>query len=168
MSVVSTDRYAGTFAARALSTGQSVFARRSLGGSFPEVYTSARVKVVSKGPKEVFLLKVRTPGGGSIAGVYASSKGMLGFKNEVGVRRFTSATARIADGQWHLLEMRTRVTGTSSLAEVRLDGVLVQDLTRTDSMGTTGVGVVQIGESTASGASDVLYDDVWADVRQRP
>lgn len=166
MSVGTAHRVSGSFGARATSTGASVFARRTLDAAHPEIYSSAYVKIISKSNKEVFLLKVRA-GSRSVAGVYASSKGMLGFKNEVTGTRVTTSR-RLSDGAWHLIELRSLVAGSTSASDVWLDGVLVPELQRRDSLGTAGVSVVQIGESTASGASDVAYDDVWVDTQRRP
>ena len=166
MSVDGDARLQGSFGARATSTGADAFARTSLGRDHPELYSSTWVKVVSQGPKQVFLIKVRTAGGRSLAGLYSSNKGMLGYKNEVGGTRVTTSRP-IADGRWHRLELRTSVTSAGSVVDVWLDGVAVPELHRLETLGSTGVGTVQIGESTALGAFDVTFDDVVVDVQRR-
>ena len=60
---------------------------------------------------------------------------------------------------WHKLDVHLIVGGAdASLIEVWLDGVLA--VTRTDTLGTGALAVVEIGDRTGGRASDVAFDDV--------
>ncbi len=52
------------------------------------------------------------------------------------------------------------VDGTPSQIEVWLSGAKITALSRTDSLGTTPLGRIEIGESAAARSYDVAYDDI--------
>jgi hypothetical protein len=62
---------------------------------------------------------------------------------------------------WHVVSLHVIVAGAGSTVEVRLDGVPVQSLTTTMSLGANPVGRVQVG-TNGSSTGDVVFDDVQA------
>jgi chitodextrinase len=148
--------YGGSWAARATSTGASIFANHPF-ASASELYVRERVKIVSQGANNVSLLKLRT-GTASIGGVFVDSSGRLDFRNDAGAVTTTSTTG-VGSG-WHVVVVHAVINGASSLAEVWLDGVKVDTLTRADSLGTTAASRIEIGDRTGSRTFDVAVDDV--------
>ena len=99
---------------------------------------------------------------GAIAALFVSSGGKLGLRNDVtGVT--TTSSAAVSRGSWHTVEMFGSINGTSGDISVWLDGSPVAQLTGIQSLGTTPIGYLQLGDSSATATSDVIYDDVRAD-----
>jgi hypothetical protein len=116
-----------------------------------------RVKIVSQGANNVSLLKIRTDTA-SIGGLFVDSSGRLSFRDDAGAVTTTSAT-RVGAG-WHVVVVHAVINGASSLSDVWLDGVRVDTLARTDSLGTTPASRIEIGDRTGSRTFDVAVDDV--------
>jgi hypothetical protein len=55
------------------------------------------------------------------------------------------------------------INGAAGDISVWLDGSPVAQLTGTQSLGTTAIGYLQLGDSSTTATSDVVYDDVRAD-----
>src|SRR5581483_12498518 len=60
----------------------------------------------------------------------------------------------------HVMNSAVAVDGTPSQIEVWLSGAKITALSRTDSLGTTLLGRIEIGESAAARSYDVAYDDI--------
>jgi hypothetical protein len=148
--------FSGSWAARAAGPGASQ-ALKSLGPSETDVYYRVRFRVASQG-SNVNLLKFRTASS-SILGVYLSSTGKLSYRNDVAAVSRTSSTT-VASGGWHELQVRVQIAGASSAVTTWLDGAVVGALTRSESLGTTPIGVVQLGENATGRTFDVAFDDV--------
>jgi parallel beta-helix repeat protein len=151
----------GSYAARGTGTGTTAYARKSLGASYSDIYFSLKFRLNSKDATTLYLSRVRTAGSGSILGMYISSTGKLGYRNDVAAMSHTSAIAPTL-GVWHTLETHVVVNGASGLVETWLDGTRVDALCLTENLGTNGVGMVQIGESSTGRTFDVVFDDVEA------
>jgi hypothetical protein len=115
--------------------------------------------VISQGANSLDLLKLRDAAGTSIVYLYRGSTGKLTFRNQVTSASTSSATV-VSLGVWHEAQLRVRINGISSESEVWLDGVRVNDLSLTQSLGTTPIGRVQVGENTSGRTYDVAFDDV--------
>jgi hypothetical protein len=63
-------------------------------------------------------------------------------------------------GAWHSLEFHSVIGGLSSRVETWLDGVLVAQLTKMESLGTVAIGRIQIGENISGRVYGVAFDDV--------
>jgi glucose/arabinose dehydrogenase/PKD repeat protein len=151
--------FAGSFAARATSTGSPAWAYKQLSAAQSELFYSMRFKVLSQGANNVSLGKLRTATGGPILAFYRGSSGKLGVLNE------TTATSRISTGvvstgAWHLLTVHALINGSSGLTDIFLDGAKLSELSRTESLGTTPIGRVQLGDNQSSRSFDVAFDDV--------
>lgn len=73
-----------------------------------------------------------------------------------------SASASIADGTWHRIEIKHvyDASGNVTAAELRLDGATVQTWTGSSNLGTTAS--IRAGWVTAPGANTVFYVDDFA------
>jgi hypothetical protein len=104
-------------------------------------------------------MKLRTATGTALLTVFATSTGRLGYQNNVTTLSTTSSTAA-STGAWHELEVHVAVNGDASRTQTFLDGQPVAALSKTESLGTTPVGRVQVGENIAGRSYDVGFDDV--------
>jgi chitodextrinase len=147
--------FAGAWAARATSTGPAVFANHTFTAAF-ELYARARFKVISQGPNNVSIVKLRTSSA-SIGGIFIDSTGKIAFRNDAGAVTTMSATKPSAG--WHTLVVHLLI-GASPLQEIWLDGVKLNDLTRSDSLGTTAASRIEIGDRTGNRTFDTATDDV--------
>jgi hypothetical protein len=151
----------GAFGARGTSTGSATYAYKQLASAQSEVYYQIRFKLISQGANTVNLLKFRTAANASILGVYVTSTGKLGYRNDVaGVS--TNTTTAVDPGVWHELQIRVRIDGTSGQTETWLDGVRVAALSKTESLGTSPVGRLQLGDTSSGRTYDVAFDEVAA------
>ena len=155
------ERYGGSWAARATNNGANVtaYAYTQLAQTQYEVYSRVRFKVIGQGANSLDLLKLRDAAGTSIVYLYRGSTGKLTFRNQVTGATTSSATL-VSLGVWHEAQLRVRINGISSESEVWLDGVRVNDLSLMQSLGTTPIGRVQVGENTTGRTYDVAFDDV--------
>jgi hypothetical protein len=161
VTIQSSDVYAGAWAARAVSTGGTAYAYVQLPAAQAELYARVRFKVASQGANSATLLKLRTATGSSVIAVYRASTGKLSLRNDAAGITTYSATG-ISEGVWHEVELRARVDGSLGETEVWYDGGRVADLSLRQSLGTTLMGRLQIGESTSSRSYDIAFDDVAA------
>jgi hypothetical protein len=152
----------GSFAARGTGSGTTAYARKSLGASYTDLYFNLKFRLNSKDATTLYISRVRTAGSVSLLGTYISSTGKLGYRNDVAAVSHTSSITPTL-GVWHTLETHVVVNGASGLVETWLDGARVDALCLTENLGTAGVGVVQIGESSTGRTFDIVFDDVVAD-----
>jgi hypothetical protein len=152
----------GVFAARESSTGAATWAYKQLSAGQSDLYYRLRFQVVSQGANSVYLLKLRTATGTSILGVYRSSSGVISIRNDAGDLTTSSSTAASL-GSWHTLELHAKINGTSGLTEVWLDGTKIALLSKTQNLGTSAIGRVQLGDNSGSRTYDVALDDIAVD-----
>jgi len=159
---VTTDQpYSGQYAARAFSTsGTAAYAYASLPSTTSDVYVRIRFFVSSQGANTVYLLKLRTATGGSLGGVFLSSTGKLGFRNDV-AGQSTTTTTSVTPGTWHTLLLHVVVTSGS--VEVSYDGS--QIATISGNLGTEPIGRFQLGENSTGRTFDIRFDEVVIDTQ---
>jgi hypothetical protein len=154
--------YAGSWAARGTTTGAAIWGYKQLDSTYSDMCYGIRFKVLSQSSSSTMnVLKVRTTAGAAILGVYRSTSGNLGYRNEVAAASTTSSTP-ITTGAWHALQIRVRINGASGESETWLDGARIASLSRTEDLGTTPIGRIQIGENSTGRTYDVVIDDVVA------
>jgi chitodextrinase len=153
----------GTYAAEAAATGTPAYAYKQLSQTWSSLYYSTRFYIASQGSSNsAYLMRFRTAAKGAIAALFVSSGGKLGLRNDVTGITTTSSTV-VSRGAWHTIEMFGAINGTSGAISVWLDGSPIAQLTGTQSLGTTPIGYLQLGDSSSAPTSDVIYDDVRAD-----
>ena len=151
--------HTGAFGAEESSTGTTTYAYKTLPGSYPELWASAWVYVVSRSTS-ANLIGFRGSNGGSIINLYLSQTGKLALRNNVGGVTTTSVTGMPA-GSWHKVVLHVIVNGSSGSADVSLDGTAVADLSLTgQNLGSNPITALQLGDNTAGRSYDIDFDDV--------
>jgi glucose/arabinose dehydrogenase/chitodextrinase len=149
--------FAGGYAARQTSTGAATYAYKQLGPATGDLYMRLRFKVLSQGQNNVTLGKFAAAPGNSMLAFYRSSSGTLGLRNDV--LGTTTASATVAtSGVWHELLVHAAID-SGGKTEVWLDGTPVSDLTTAQSLGSSPIGRVQIGNNQTGRTYDVALDD---------
>jgi acid phosphatase type 7 len=149
--------YAGSWAARATSTGSAAYAYKSLTLPTAELYYDGRVRAISQGAANASLVRFRTASGAAIMSIFRRSDNKLSTLNEVtGVNTVGPV---LSPGSWHELEVHLLINGASSMVEVWLDGTRNSALSKTDSLGTTPVGRMYIGDSSSGRTFDFAFDN---------
>ena len=150
----------GNYAAQGTSAaGAATYARKSLSAPQTDLYYRMRFKVISQAANTVNLLKFRTAANASMLSLSVNNLGNLSYRNDVAGLSVNS-TVNVSKGTWHTLQAHVRIAGTASQIEVWYDDAPVTPLTRTDSLGTNPIGVLQLGENTPALTYDVAFDDV--------
>ena len=150
--------YGGSWAARATSTGSPAYAYAQLASSYSDLYYRVRFKILSQGANTVTLLRFRTASNGPLASVFVGSSGNVGYKNDL-ANTTTTGTTRATLGTWRELQAHVLLNGSTSHIDVWLDGNLILS-SASESLGTTGVGRVELGDSASGRTYDVAFDDV--------
>ena len=153
--------YAGTWAARYSNAGAPVQASAyvQLSEVQYQIYSRIRFKVTSQGSNPVTLMKLRQADGTSVVTLSRSSSGKLTLGNNfVSVTKTSGATVPLA--VWHEAQVRVRINGSASETEVWLDGVRLGDLSLVQSLGSSPIGRVSVGENVTGRSYDVALDDV--------
>jgi hypothetical protein len=156
------ETFAGNFAARATTTGTAAYATKTLAVAQAEVFEQLRVKVVSQAANSVVLTRLRTATGGGLVKLYLDSSGRLAYRNDVAGTTSTSSSV-VRPGGWHTVQLHTLINGASGQVDVWLDGVKLSALSKAESLGTTPIGRVQLGDDATARTYDVAYDDVVLD-----
>src|SRR5688500_487170 len=156
--------HTGTWAARATSTGVAAYSNKLISPSRTELFYRIKFILLSKTTTQN-LLKFRgvgSTGGSSILGLFVTSSGILGYRNDVAAVSMNSTTV-ISGNAWHEIQVRLRINGTAGEVQIWLDGAQVADLSRTDNFGTGPIGNIQLGENAASRNFDTAYDELVVD-----
>ncbi|MEO8285683.1 MAG: hypothetical protein ABI670_04560 [Chloroflexota bacterium] len=157
--------FGGLYAARGTTTGGAAYALKQLSAPQTDLFFRIRFKIVSQGANWAYLERFRTAGGVPLIGAYVSQStvGKLGYRNDVtGIS--TTSTTTVTRGAWHELQVHLHVdtVGGQSQTETWFDGVRLSDLSRTEAIGTTATGKLQLGDTSGGYARDIAYDDVVA------
>ena len=154
--------YSQLWGARGTTSGTLAYALTPLSSLQLDLYFRVRFKLNSRSTT-VNLLKFRSDAAGntSLLTAHVSTSGRLGYKNDVtGVS--TTGAMPVSLGVWHTLQVHVRINGAAGETETWFDGVRQADLSKTESLGTTPIGRIQIGDSTSGHVFDVAFDDVVA------
>jgi uncharacterized protein YcfL len=156
--------YAGEYAVRGTSTtGTPAYAYKPLSETHTELYYRLWFKIISQGEtNQVVLQRFRTASNTSIMAVSVGQNGTLNLRNEFTNANVISTTA-VSKGVWHQLQTRIVINGASSQSEVWFNGVRIDALSITQDLGTTPVGTIQMGESSALRIFDIALDRVAVD-----
>lgn len=152
----------GSYAAEAAASGSPAYAYAQLSQTWPALYYSTRFYIASQGANSVYLIRYRTASKTAIAAVSLTSTRKLALRNDLTGVTTTSAVT-VSTGTWHSVEMYASVNGSSSQVSVWLDGSLVSGLGGTQSLGTTPIGYLQLGDNSSGKTFDDIFDGVHAD-----
>jgi Calcineurin-like phosphoesterase len=154
----------GAYATRATSSGDPTFGVDRISPAQNDLYYFVRFKILSQGPNPVTLLRFRTGAGASILGLYSSNTGKLSYRNDV-AGTSTVSTRIITANEWHAVQIHLHIAGDSGFAEVWFDGSRIDELSKTELLGTTPIGRVQLGDNASGRSYDVALDEVKLDTR---
>lgn len=150
--------YSGVYSAHLAITNSAGVAYRQLDQAYEELFHRIFMYMNVYDPKTTYLQQFRTLNGASLVGLYISASGRLGYRNIVsGVN--VNSTIAITPGVWHEVQFRVRIAGAESQTEVWYDGARVPSLSKTEPLGSDGIGRIQLGESAAR-TLDIAYDDI--------
>ncbi|MBX6340937.1 MAG: hypothetical protein IRY97_00650 [Thermomicrobiaceae bacterium] len=152
----------GSHAARGTSTGKATYAIVTLQRAEMDLYARVKFKILDQGANSAYLLRFRTAGNDAVLGVYVSSTGKLGYRNDVRGKSNTSGTVVSAQA-WHEVQVHVVVGGAAGRVEIWLDGDQVEALSHPDDFGSDGIGRVQLGENAPNRSYDIAFDDVAVD-----
>jgi acid phosphatase type 7 len=148
--------HGGSLAAR--STGSVAWASKTLPDVTSDVEVSLWFRFQSR-QSPVWLTRLRTGSNGNLMKVMVNNGGKLVYRNDVaGVTR--SSTKVVTNVVWHHLEAHVTVAGANGHVQISLDGVPVPGLDRVESMGTSPVGRVEVGNRPTGKTYDLAIDDV--------
>src|SRR5436853_4081140 len=95
--------------------------------------------------------------------VLLNRAGQLSVQNHA-IGKTTTSRLVPTGSTWHHLSLHVVVAGASSRIDVSLDDPATPQIQRTDSLGTTPVGRLELGETAKGRTFSVAFDDVIADV----
>jgi len=151
----------GQWAARATSNGAAgASAQVQLDSTVDELYYRARVKVVGQGANSVSLLRFRSAANGALASAFVSSNGKLGYRNDTD-GTFVTSNLSVSSNTWHEVQLHLLVNGASSHIDLWLDGISA--VSQDDTLGTTPIGRLELGDPATARTFDVAFDNVVAD-----
>jgi hypothetical protein len=159
--------HTGADAARLTGTGAPTFAAVQLVVPQPDIYYQLWFQILAQGPGSVRLLKLRTAANVSLITLGVLHDGRLYYNNDVAHTARHSTTAMSVNA-WHQVQLHLTVNGTSDQTEVWLDGVRLTELSTAENLGSTPVGIVQIGDNAPVTTYDLLIDDVTAELNLIP
>ena len=154
-------RHAGSWAARATSTGSPTFAQRALAPDASDVTASGWIYLASQST-DVTVLALGSSSSLPIVSVSITKTHRLSTKNAVTGATLNSSTS-VTTGAWHQVQLHL-VIGTSGSQELFLDGVRVASLSGTQNTGTAPVSSFQLGGTERKRKYDVVFDDASVSV----
>jgi len=154
--------HAGNSAAEETSTGAATWSAAQLPTTYPALRASAWVYVNSRSTSAGFL-KLRTSTGAYIAYLYVNAAGFLSVRNDAGGVTHVSTTP-VTNGQWHKVEyyLNTNPGGPITITAA-IDGTNVTfttPVTSTETLGSTPIGQIVLGDTVTARTYDVAIDDV--------
>ncbi len=153
---------AGSWGAQATTSGNPAYAGAALPAARSEVFYRLWFKVMRQSSSSVVLQRLLTNGGSTILSVYVTGQNKIGYKN--GITGTSTTSAAVASKfEWHKLQVRVLINGSSSKTQVWLDGNELPALAKTHRLGTTAVSRVQFGDSTSGRSFDIAFDEVAVD-----
>jgi phosphatidylinositol-3-phosphatase len=156
----STLAHNGNYAVQGDTMTGNTYAKNMFPSSYGDGYSRIYFNLVSYS-SQVNLLRYRTSTDTSIGYLFINTSGNLGLRNDVAAVTTTSTTT-VGSG-WHALEFHAIINGTSSITQVWLDGVKINDLSLTTNLGGNLIGGLQIGEVQGGRTYNIILDDVIFD-----
>ena len=144
------------FAAEGNTTTGATYAKKTLATTYGDGYGRVAFELKSQAA-QVNLLRMRDTAGNSIGYLYVTTGGLLAFHDDATAANVVSGVATGAG--WHSVELHLAVNGASGTVEVWLDGGLVTALSGPATLGSSPIGIFQIGETQTGRTYDVVFDD---------
>jgi fibronectin type 3 domain-containing protein len=159
--------HTGSWAAEENSTGSPTWASAQLPATYTAVHASAWVNVKSRSTSAGFL-KLRTASGAYIAYLYVNASGYLSVRNDAGNVTHVSTTT-VPINSWHKVDLYVNTNpGGPVTITAALDGATVTFSTpvgSTETLGSTPIGQIVLGDTVAGRIYDIAIDDLFVDTR---
>ncbi|MGZ4593158.1 MAG: fibronectin type III domain-containing protein [Actinomycetes bacterium] len=161
--------HSGAWAAEEISSGAATWSAAQLPTTYRAVHASAWVYLKNRSTSAGFL-KLRTANGAFIAYLYVNASGFLSVRNDAGNVTHVSSTP-VSTGQWHKVEyyLDTNPGGPITITAA-LDGTNVTFTTpvsSTETLGSSPIGQVVLGDTVAGRTYDIAIDDLAVDTQAR-
>ena len=154
----------GAYAARGTSNGSAaIYAYKQLDTAQSDLYYGTWFKISSQGATSAYIQRFRTATNGAILGVFVSSTGKLGYRNDAASSTNTSTTTSVSQGVWHQLQTHVRINGGNGQVDVWFDGAKISALSKAEALGSLPIGRVQLGDSQSSDVYDMVFDEAAFD-----
>jgi hypothetical protein len=154
--------YSGGSGGQATSNLSPAFARRPLSEPQTDLYYRVRFKVDSL-DSIAYVLRLRTGSNDTILGIALTDRGQLGMYNGV-TDTSTVSQITVLDGNWH--EVQVHINVQTGMVDVWFDTTLVPELSVVQSLGSTPIGAVELGDTATSHRFSISFDDVAVDTVQ--
>ncbi|MBA3431153.1 MAG: hypothetical protein H0U16_06705 [Actinobacteria bacterium] len=158
MEVGSEETRTGSYAARQRSVGSATYAVANLDSARTDLTYRIWFKVISQATTTT-LIRFQSTDLPSLFSLNLRGNGDLAFWNGYTLSSTVSSTG-VDPGAWHDLRVHLLIAGVASEVTVELDGVIVDDLSSTLSLGSQPLTSVQLGNSALERTYDVAFDDV--------
>jgi hypothetical protein len=156
---VASGAYAARFSATT-ATSSRAFARRDLGGSYPDVTVAADILVQQEGLSgaNVPIFRLFDASGVRLLSLYRQNADSNRVYAAIGSTRWLTS-GLLPVGTWARMELHVVAAGTgTSTIEVRMDGVLVLQVTNASL--AAGTRSIQLGNDTAKQAFALVADNI--------
>jgi hypothetical protein len=155
------DVFAGMWAARAQGSASGAYASEQLPSATPELTAGTRFDVVSNSTP-VVLLRLQTASGSNLMTLSLTKTGKMQERNDLS-GKITRISAVPAKGVWHHVVVHALINGTAGHIDVALDDPGTPQISNVESLGTTPISRLQLGDNTISHSFVVVFDEVLAD-----
>ncbi|MDX6720748.1 MAG: large repetitive protein, partial [Solirubrobacteraceae bacterium] len=162
VSVIASNAHSGQRSLLADTGNGNAWTRRTLGAAPSTTTTTVWLRVPSSSLATAFtVVKLRTAADQAIAGVGISALRKLQLRNDVTATTTTGSAPALTLDAWHRIDFTATTAGTASTTLVRQDGGTVGVISATDvNLGSTPVGMVQLGELNTAKTFTAQWDDV--------
>jgi hypothetical protein len=162
VSAIAANAHAGHGSLLADTGSGNAWARRVLGATPGTTTTTVWLRVPSTSLATAFtVVKLRTASDQAIAGIAINALRKLQLRNDVTATTTTGSAPALTVDAWHRIDFTVTTAGTASTTLVRQDGTTVGVISAANvDLGSTPVGMVQLGELSAGKAFTAQWDDV--------
>ena len=154
------DVFDGAWAARAQGDAGPAFAYEQLPSETRSLTAETWFDVVSHSTR-VGLLRLETASGTNLVTISVNLAGELVERNDVS-STVTRTSIAPEEGIWHHLVVNVLINGTAGHVDVAVDDPAAPQISNVESLGTTPIGRLRLGDGTTIHTFDVAFDDVAA------
>jgi hypothetical protein len=162
LSATAANAHAGQRSLLADTSNGNAWTRRALGATPASTTTTLWLRMPSSGLATAFtVVKLRTAADRAIAGIAVNALRKLQLRNDVTATTTTGSAPAMTLDAWHRIDFTATTSGTASTTLVRQDGATVGAISASNvNLGTTPVGMVQLGELSSGKTFTAQWDDV--------
>jgi hypothetical protein len=143
------------------STGQNVYASKTLSTSQSDLYVQERFRVMSQSTA-VSLLRLKNAAATSVYSLSVGANGKLNGRNELQKQTSGSGIVVGPGTGWHTVTAHLSI-GATGHVDVWLDGNPVALLSKNDAFGTSQLKTVSVGENMSGRTFQLELDDAKVD-----